>query len=158
MPMAAPITYRVEVAGGHRSDLDVEHPLLAEAQHGIGQRIGLASAPARAACTASTRLDRRAVDGDKHIARPNACRHRTAASCNISGGYPFRSRFPQHAILELVRRRANSDIQRAKAQQDANQGEETPASQRTPLRSMDLVLHWFTAMWGTPVRLQTLYP
>ena len=119
--------------------------------------IGLGRAE-RAPLDVLDRLDRRAVDGDEHIARPNAGRHRTAAGCNIGGGDPFRPRFPEHAVLELVRRGAHGDIQRAKAQQDPNQGEEPPACQRTPLRSMGLVLHWITAMWGTPLRLQTLYP
>ena len=62
------------------------------------------------------------------------------------------------AVLELVRRRAYRDIQRAKAQEDTHEGEEAPASQRTPLRSMGLIFHWFTTMWGTLLRLQTLYP
>jgi hypothetical protein len=92
------------------------------------------------------RLDRCAVDGDKHIARPDAGRHRTTASRNVDGSDPFRSRFPQHAVLELVRRRANGDVQRAKTQQHAHEGEEAPASQRTPLRSMDLIFHWVPAM------------
>jgi hypothetical protein len=82
-----------------------------------------------------------AVDCDKHITRPDACRHRTTAFCHLGRGDPFRTRFPQDAVLELVRRGAHGDIQRAKAQEDTHQGEETPASQRTPLRSMGLIFH-----------------
>ena len=67
-------------------------------------------------------LNRRAVDSDKHIARTDACRHRPAARCHVGGGDPFRTRFPEDAVLELVRRGAYGDIQRAKAQQHPDQG------------------------------------
>jgi hypothetical protein len=145
------------IAAGNRRDLDVEHLLLAEPQHGIGERIGARRIDQRALDIVHS-VHGRAVDGDKHIARPDACRHRTAASRNVGRGDPFRTRFPQHTVLEFVRRRADCNVQRAKAQQDTHQGKKTPASQRTPLRSMVLVFHRFTVMWGTLTRLQTLYP
>ena len=129
----------------------------AEPEDGIRQRVG-SSRAAELVLHFVDGLNWCAVDGDKHIARPDACRHRTTPLRHIGGGDPFRTRFPQDAVLELVRRRAHRDIQRAKAQEDSHQGEEAPASQRTPLRSLGLIFHWFTAIWGTLRGLQTLYP
>ena len=109
------------IAAGYGRDLDVEHLLLAETKHGVRQRIGSRGAGERALHFLDG-LDGRAVDGDKHIARPDACRHRPAARCHVGSGDPFRTRFPQDAVLELVRRRANGNVQRAEAQEDTDQG------------------------------------
>ena len=109
------------IAAGYGCDLDVEHPLLAEAKHGVRQRIGSRGAGERALHLLDG-LDRRAVDSNKHIARVDACRHRPAARGDVGGGDPFRTRFPEDAVLEFVRRGADGDVQGAKAQQHADQG------------------------------------
>ena len=94
---------------------------------------------------------------DDHIARPDARRHGAAPRRNVGSGDAFRACLPQHAVLEFVRRGAHGDIQRAKTEQHTHQGEETPASQRTPLRSMGLIFHGLPHL-GAPFETANAIP
>ena len=121
MPIAAPMTYSVGLPPGTGATSTLSiccSPSRSTVYDNGSDRVALTER----ALHFLDGLDRRAVDGDEHIARTDACRHRTAARGDVGGGDPFRTRFPEHAVLELVRRRAYGDIQRAKAQQDTHQG------------------------------------
>ena len=146
------------VAAGHRRNLDVEHLLLAESKHCVRERLGPV-APTSARCTSSTVSTETPSIGYEHVAGPDPGSHRPAARGYLGGGDALPAAVcPQHSVFELLRRGADSNIERPETQQNTDQGKEPPASQRTRWRSMDVIFHWIDGHRKRVTRLQTLYP